>query len=691
MKKIFLFTFALFTLSFANWSGGSSQPETVNHNGGTYYNITTAEELAWVAAKVNGGSTEINILLANDIVMGASTSTTSNTSWTPIGNSSKNYSGTFDGNGFTIYGLFISIDKKLDQVGLIGNLAKKGVVKNVNMKAASISGYSNYPTPTYSGGIVGRNDGTIKFCSFGGSVWTNANYTGAVKSYAGGIVGYNTGSLSDVTNSGSAKAYYAGGIAGYTAGTINRCVNTGSSAAGGSAGVDHEIGGIASENNGEITNCINSGSATANARAGGFVSLNLASGIIKNCINISSNIKNVESGYTNYASGLASRNVGTIINSYYDKTVLPNAVDISSKVSGSTVTNSSGKKTNDMQTNEFAWILNTTNGTETNSGEWTRYSGYPVLSHGDNFPIYKVIFDINGTKTALYTSGDGSLNFPDDPIPVVGTSFTGWKTSTGVVVDNNSILQEDLTLYASFAPIVYTVKFFNADSSLLATKHPHYDEYPEYDIVPSMEKTKQYSFKFKGWGGDIVAAHNDTNYYAVYDSILVTYLVKLVVGTDEILSESVPFGPYVLPNAPEKEGYSFEGWFNGSKKLGFANDMILVDADILAIASYQQLLSSSSEETIKSSSSKEAGKSTEGLLYRYEKSRDITPNLSVSTDSRTIRISGMTNGSKAQVFDIQGNLVASHNSNSTSLIIAVPNSGLYILKIGNRSQRITIK
>jgi hypothetical protein len=79
------------------------------------YLIGNAEELVWFRDTVNGVSTGICAKLTADIDI------SSVGEWTPIGNSSKMYSGTFEGDGYTISGMSINVnDKTNDNIGFFG-------------------------------------------------------------------------------------------------------------------------------------------------------------------------------------------------------------------------------------------------------------------------------------------------------------------------------------------------------------------------------------------------------------------------------------------------------------------------------------------------------------------------------------------------------------------------------------------
>ena len=122
--------------------------------------ITTAEQLAGLAASVNSGTkyTDIVIRLAKSIDL-------NNYEWTPIGvgcsPKANSFRGTFDGQGFTIYNLKITAyvngsnhDGNVEKdvacgVGFFGNIGDLAKLKNINIDGAEV--YGNH----YVGALVG--------------------------------------------------------------------------------------------------------------------------------------------------------------------------------------------------------------------------------------------------------------------------------------------------------------------------------------------------------------------------------------------------------------------------------------------------------------------------------------------------------------------------------------------------------
>ena len=101
------------------------------------YTVTTADGLLAVAAAINLGDVDYNIVLAADIDLAGKT-------WTPIGTSTLAYKGTFDGKNFTISNLTKIVDYQTvgaaGYAGLIGKATEGCTVKNVKFTGASIMG-----------------------------------------------------------------------------------------------------------------------------------------------------------------------------------------------------------------------------------------------------------------------------------------------------------------------------------------------------------------------------------------------------------------------------------------------------------------------------------------------------------------------------------------------------------------------
>ena len=130
------------------WDGATAtEPKQVNE----VYQIGTAEELAWFAAKVNDGTAAAaKAVLTADIDLNSK-------EWTPIGNDDNPYEGTFDGADHRVNNL--SITKGGVYAALFG-YASGGAIKNITVSGKiAIDDYTDYSSDVgciYAAGVVGN-------------------------------------------------------------------------------------------------------------------------------------------------------------------------------------------------------------------------------------------------------------------------------------------------------------------------------------------------------------------------------------------------------------------------------------------------------------------------------------------------------------------------------------------------------
>ena len=114
------------------------------------YKISSADDLKAFAEIVNSGKTDACAELTDDIDLDCNDTNP----WTPIGGHIFAYTGTFNGNGHTIDGLYCSDSDGC--VGLFGYVGDGGTVKNFTV-IGTVSGAT-------AGGVCGWNTGTITNC-----------------------------------------------------------------------------------------------------------------------------------------------------------------------------------------------------------------------------------------------------------------------------------------------------------------------------------------------------------------------------------------------------------------------------------------------------------------------------------------------------------------------------------------------
>lgn len=172
------------------WNG---EKKEVTPNAEGVYEIAEASELAWFAAQVNEGVKEVinaKVELVDNIYL-------NNVFWTPIGldaDSANKFSGEFEGNGYTIYGLNVQTVPGYTAAGLFGPL--NGTAKNFTIDGAVVNHIST----------------------------SNGATTNGIAVVAGSL--YNRGHIDGVTvkNAEVSGNRYLGGISGYTYGSVTNCV-----------------------------------------------------------------------------------------------------------------------------------------------------------------------------------------------------------------------------------------------------------------------------------------------------------------------------------------------------------------------------------------------------------------------------------------------------------------------------------
>ena len=310
---------------------------------GTYdspYLITSPAELAGLAQQVNSGTAEQNAYYSQtvDIVLNDGGDRfcdhiAGKNDWTPIGTSSKPFSGTYLGNGASISGMYRYGDGYSGLFGYTRNSLVKGIVledsyvKGTGNYTAGIVAYSDSGSVVdctfegtvtaygQCGGIVSSNNGgMVNICHNNGTVTTYGQYSscggvagsgyvansynaGSVNAFGnycscGGVVGSGYGS--NCYNSASGSVYasggnsYAGGVVGSATGYISNSRNLGSV-----EGMS-EAGGVVASSNYGIENCYNKGSVKGKIGTGGIVGT-FRNYTIRNCYN-EGNIEGNSSG-----------------------------------------------------------------------------------------------------------------------------------------------------------------------------------------------------------------------------------------------------------------------------------------------------------------------------------------------------------------------------------------------------------
>ena len=182
------------------WDGTADTSWYTNNPSATTHTITTAEQLAGLAKLVNDGTqnfSERTIYLGADIDL-------DNRAWTSIGsNSSRPFSGTFDGQGYTISKLKQTLKSNANG-GLFGYVVE-GTITGVTLTDSS---FSLEGTNIRLGSLVGvLEKGNVNNCVVS-SVYITSNFDWSSNSFiqllimaffgshtVGGAVGINSGGV----------------------------------------------------------------------------------------------------------------------------------------------------------------------------------------------------------------------------------------------------------------------------------------------------------------------------------------------------------------------------------------------------------------------------------------------------------------------------------------------------------------
>lgn len=398
---------------------------TLNDDG--YYEIANAVQLDWFGEQVNSGdAVDANAILVNDILYNENVldenlalNEGDYTEWTRIGyfNSSSDYiaySGTFDGNGYTISGLYSCItESNSTEVlnGLIGYM-DGGTIKNLTI---SDSYFCDNTDRSYSN--VGAICGEVRNSTFSNCIVSDSNVSVSddVKSssssaYVGGLVGSVL--ICDFTFCASEGNYvYSSFTAGGIIGTLLR-----SSSNNASSNIDH---------------CWNTSYVATSAYAGGIAGYDVGGNYknnYTNCFNTGTivYIKSDTVTMSNSVAGIIGRSSPTVnlTSCYTIGTVLSNTTSANGIVGSYTYTNLTDDGTTDcyylsdteneyektaeqFASGEVCYLLQSNN-TDDVWGQEIGLDLYPVLM--GNTPVYRIAW----TADETFGDSDSTSSSEDD-------------------------------------------------------------------------------------------------------------------------------------------------------------------------------------------------------------------------------------------------------------------------------------
>ena len=432
------------TVSYDNGFGTCSvcgdklyQPATLN---GSQYEIGNAGQLCWFAGLVNGtltdgtpqNTTAKGVLTDNIDLTGIS-------NWTPIGNESNKFGGTFDGKNFKVQHL--SITQQGSNTGLFG------YASGATMQNICIDGNFTLTTTSYTegyGSIAGCVvSSTISNCHSSVNFTINTEMDASVNciGHIGGIVGkMNETSSTDSNVSGCSYS-----------GTINLGNNKVNVAAG--------IAGYAIYSNVPITNCRFTGTIHSECEdaliMGGIFGYTRTGGNVKvtNCLQAGTLEKPGNSSLTGILIGQINTGYGAnaVTNNYYTASTFN---VIGSATETPTTTPATQCTANQLLSGEICYLLNGSSP----YGGWGQQlaeddcpipgSGYKVIraARGDmdangDYPYWATFSNLNSNAELLASTGEITVynaTVSDGKLTLTKRSDKKVASGEGVLLKANS-------------------------------------------------------------------------------------------------------------------------------------------------------------------------------------------------------------------------------------------------------------
>ena len=406
-----LVTMLLFVTAFAMpkmaWAEITPTKPSGDGTSAKPYQIGTAEELYWFVALVNGDTSVEGVAAADKAACAELTTNitvnsgvlksdgsladeaNSFTAWTPISGDDNNpYTGTFDGKGYTISGLYFN-DTSRDHIGLFGLVGSGSKIYNVGIVDSYFKGYNNI------GGVCG--------CCFSSGEITNCYNTGTVIGtgvYSGGVCGRNYGTITDCYNTGNVcgtstrnQEGGVGGVCGINSANHNMSTITRSYNSGKVSGV-YNVGGVCGASSGydaKITDCYNTGKVSGTEDVGGICGYNECN--IEKCYN------SADVGGGRFVGSVCGYNISLIKTCYYLSDTAAGGINNSDESSSG-----ESKTAGEFACGEVAYLLN-----ESKSDGTQQWFQNLSEEDGDAYPMLKG----TGTNTVYrgYWHGETSIAY----------------------------------------------------------------------------------------------------------------------------------------------------------------------------------------------------------------------------------------------------------------------------------------
>jgi len=439
------------------------------------FRIGTADELYWFEGFVNGDITDTDFTvepstacaqLTSDITVNdnlldedGQPSVSKPKEWTPIGLGTA-YAGTFDGQGYTISGIYYNpqdTQTVSKNGGLFGALAAGGYIRNLtvedsyfcaiidsdtggivgrieagaNVKNCHFSGTmtevsiaDDEYTYTSLGGIAGYSHGTIRNCTVAGLVSNRSFNNGGIVAYmrGGEVIGcVNEARVQNLTPDTNHDSDVSGGIVGRVyAGTIRDCCNKGTVTGNRPGGIVGRVVGLTTSEEVVIDRCRNEGNIETGAGIAYEIDGTGVTVTIINCYNSGRVYYGIINSYEGTGHSITyCHNAGEIV-SAYDSAPIISAADTDIEVKNCYYLANS--ETDDVDGTVYktaaqfggGTVLTLLNGGD-NAGNWKQGDGYPVLD------------EVIWTYTVTVNGGSGSGTYEEGETVSITADDCAWS------------------------------------------------------------------------------------------------------------------------------------------------------------------------------------------------------------------------------------------------------------------------
>ena len=316
-----------------------------------------------------------------------------------------------------------------------------------------------------------------------------------------------------------------------------------------------------------------------------------------------------------------------------------------------------------------------------------------------------------------------------------GYDFVGFYKGTSLVGKSGDkiTVSENMVIEAKYQVQSFVITFIN-DTTILQSSDVAYGMNPKYTgKTPVKNATTQYSYVFRDWNPAIVKVTEAANYMAVFDSVVNQYLITFKYGSVVLQKDSLAYG--VIPDAPSvslpkntvKYTYSFKGWdksvvaVTGNATYSAVIDSMVNRYKVVFMNGNTQLQISDVAygETPKYTGNTPTKKSSKTYSYKFKEwspkivmvtkaatytavfdstkltgiieNRFADLGVSVKTAARVIQIYAAPIGSVYAITDLRGRVLKKGRVESANFNIAMPQAGVYMVRIGSQSRKVNLR